>query len=92
MYFFLYTCETLLSLLSLNKYKQQILTIMYQVIRTPMQAHINGGKSKTNTFNTLTDAQLFFAAICDELGYEYIIGATEAGGRGHDYLIQITEA
>lgn len=65
---------------------------MYQVIRTPMQAHINNGKSKTNTFNTVTDAQLFFAAICDELGYDYEIGAIEAGGRGHDYLIQITEA
>jgi hypothetical protein len=64
---------------------------MYQVSRIPQQAYINGGKTIVNTFNNLNEAKMFFSFICDTMGYHYEMGENEAGGRGHDYLIQINE-
>lgn len=57
------------------------------VVITPM----NGQEATVKSFITERDAYNFFTQWCDEHGYEYESDSTEAGGRGHDYRIEITE-
>jgi len=60
-----------------------------KVIITPMQRHINNGKTSEMEFGTNKAAYDYFATKCDALGYSYDENTTEAGGFGHDYRIEL---